>query len=176
MRDIEKQAHAIIVRAKNQAARILAEAARIGEEMKREAHEQGSIEGRQSGTEQGLAEGRAAGHAAALAEHQQSLQQLIETLLNATSQLDAARRLLESEASKDVLELAIAIARRVTRQAGMIGDGVVNENVREAMKLAIRASDVRIAVHPSQKKSLEATLPAAAHRVAGPEARGHRGR
>jgi len=61
MSDIEQQAHAIIVRAKNQAGRILVEAQRLAEEIKREAHDHGVETGRQAGLGQGLSEGHAAG-------------------------------------------------------------------------------------------------------------------
>jgi flagellar assembly protein FliH len=67
--------------------------------------------------------------------------------------------MLETEASTDVLRLSVAIARKVTRQLALDGPNVVTANVREAMKLAVHASDVRIAVHPSQRQTLEAVLP-----------------
>ena len=163
MADIEAQANAVILRAKNQAGRILVEAQRIGEEIKKESREQGSTEGRQAGYEQGLKEGSAAGQQQALGEHRQSLQELIQTLTRASVDLNESRRMLETEASTDVLRLAVAIARKVTRQVAIGGenggDAVVTANVREAMKLAVHSSDVRIAIHPSQKQSLERVLP-----------------
>src|SRR4051812_44312808 len=159
MSDIESQANAVIMRAKNQAGRILVEAQRIAEELKKQSHDEGLVEGKQEGLEQGLAEGRAAGQLAALNEQREALAKLIESLSTAAADLNASRRLLEAEACTDVMKLAIAIARRGSKQLGETSTSVVTDNVREAMKLCVRASDVRIAVNPSQKQSLEATLP-----------------
>ncbi|CAN5649004.1 hypothetical protein BH09PLA1_BH09PLA1_22130 [soil metagenome] len=159
MADIEAQANAIILRAKNQAARILVEAQRIGEELKKQSHEQGLIDGRETGFAQGQKDGSESGQQQALSEHRQSLSQLVESLTRAAASLDASRRALETEASTDVLRLAVAISRKVTRHLASEGDAVVTANVREAMKLAIHASDVRIAIHPSQKQSLDRVLP-----------------
>ncbi|MBC8109066.1 MAG: hypothetical protein H7Z14_20945 [Anaerolineae bacterium] len=163
MADIEAQANAIILRAKNQAARILVESQRMGEELKKQSQEQGNVEGRAAGYENGLKEGSTVGQQQALDEHRQSLQLLIEALTRASADLNESRRMLETEASTDVLRLAVAIARKVTRLVSIGGENgggaVVTANVREAMKLAIHASDVRIAIHPSQRQSLERVLP-----------------
>src|SRR6476646_6745397 len=80
MRDIENQAHAIIVRAKRQAARILVEAQRIAEEMKQKASEQGTVEGRAVGLQEGTTQGREVGTQQALQEHRDALTKLITTL------------------------------------------------------------------------------------------------
>lgn len=158
MRDIESQAHAIIVRAKQQAARILAEAQRIGEEMKQQAQQQGAIEGRALGLQEGTAQGQQAGKEQALAEHREALSRLIAALTAAVTEIDSSRRQLESQASADVVRLAVSVARKVTHRAAL-DPAVMTANVSEAMRLAIRASDVRIAVHPSQRKALDEALP-----------------
>ena len=157
--DIEAQAHAIIVRAKNQAARILAEAQRIGEELKKQSQETGFAQGKDEGFAAGHRDGLDAGQQQALGEHRESLQKLIDALSSASVELNESRRMLETEASTDVLRLSVAIARKVTKQLALDGPSVVSANVREAMKLAVHASDVRIAVHPSQRQTLEAVLP-----------------
>jgi flagellar assembly protein FliH len=158
MRDIESQAHAIIVRAKQQAARILAEAHRIGEQMKQKANDQGAIEGRALGLQEGTAQGQQAGKEQALAEHREALTTLISALTAAVTEIDGSRRQLESQASADVVRLAVSIARKVTHRAALDPD-VMTANVSEAMRLAIRASDVRIAVHSSQRQTLQDALP-----------------
>jgi flagellar assembly protein FliH len=158
MRDIESQANAIIVRAKQQAARILAEAQRIGEGVKLEAQQQGAVEGRAIGLQEGTRQGLEAGKQQALAEHRESLTKLVSALTTAATEIDASRRQLESQAASDVVRLAVAIARKVTHRAAL-DPAVMTANVSEAMRLAIRASDVRIAVHPSQRKALDDALP-----------------
>ena len=157
--DIEAQANAIIVRAKSQASRILIESQRLAEEIKKQAQDTGWAQGRDIGFQRGHEEGLDAGRQQALAEHRESLQRLIDALTAASVELNESRRMLETEASTDVLRLSVAIARKVTKQFATDGPSVVTANVREAMKLAVHASDVRIAIHPSQKQTLEAILP-----------------
>lgn len=159
MRDIEQQAHAIILRAKDQAGRLLAEAQRVGETLKQRAEERGQTAGREAGFAQGLADGQAAGKQEALNEQRDALATLITALSETATHLDASRRQLESEACVDVMRLAIAIARRVTHQLAVADPSIVTANIKEAMKLAVRASHVKIAIHPSQKAALEAALP-----------------
>jgi flagellar assembly protein FliH len=60
---------------------------------------------------------------------------------------------------REVVALAVAIARRVTKRQGLVDPEVLTENLREAMKLVAHAADVRIAVHPQQKVVLESVLP-----------------
>src|SRR4051794_37540990 len=99
--DIEAQAHAIIVRAKSQAGRILAEAQRIGEELKKQSQETGFAEGKQAGFDEGHRDGLDAGQQHALVEHRESLQKLIDALTSASVDLNESRRMLETEASTD---------------------------------------------------------------------------
>jgi flagellar assembly protein FliH len=159
MADIERQAHALIAQAKSQAARILSEAQRMGEEIKQQAKALGLAEGKIEGFQQGSHDGREAGRSEALNEQRAALAELVQTLANLCSQLDASRTRLESEAVVDVMRLAVAIARKATKRMGALDPNVLTANVNEAMKLAVRAADVRIAVAPAQKQSLEEALP-----------------
>jgi flagellar assembly protein FliH len=159
MSDIEKQAHAIIMRAKSQAARILIEAQRIGEESKKEAIETGTREGREAGHAEGLEQGRAAGEAAALAEQREALTRLTAAMTTLLTELDATRSTLESQAVSSVIELAIGIARKVTRRAALSDPTIVSANCADALKMTVRAHDLRIAVNPAQRETLAAALP-----------------
>jgi flagellar assembly protein FliH len=107
----------------------------------------------------GHQEGLAAGARQALAEHKAQLTQVVTALTAAAGELDASRRNLESDALREVVALACAIARRVTKRQGLIDPDVLADNLREAMKLVAHAVDVRIATHPAQKAVLESSLP-----------------
>ena len=160
MRDVEEQAKALLVRARQGAERILAEAQREGAEFKRLAHAEGLEEGRREGLNRGAEEGRAAGKQAALEEHRAQLTEAVKALTEAATDLDAARAELEAAALEEVVALAIAVARRVTKRQGLLEPAVLTENLREAMKLVVRAGDVKVAIHPSQRQTLEVALPA----------------
>ena len=160
MRDVEEQAKSLLVRARQVSERLLAEAQREGEQIRQRAHAEGLAEGRREGLERGADEGRQAGRQQALDEHRAALAQALAALTSAGQALDASRADLESEALQEVVELAIAVARRVTKRQGVIDPAVLPENRRAAMKLVVHAGDVKVALHPSQRQTLQAALPA----------------
>lgn len=159
MKDIENQAKAILLRARQQAERLLAEAQAEAELLRKQAKAEGFAEGRREGMAQGMEEGKKTGHDQALAEHGKAMTSLVNALTNAAATLDGSRQELQSNALTEVVELSAAIARRVTKRQGIIEANVLVENLAEAMRLVVHASDVRIAINPAQKKTLEAELP-----------------
>lgn len=163
MKDIESQARAILVRAQQKAEELLSAAQVEAAELKKQAHAAGLVEGRADGCAQGRQEGFKAGRDQALNEHREQLTTLITALTVAMTQLDASRRQIEAAAKKDVIDLAIAIARRATKRQGVLDPQTVVANVEEALKLVSHASDIRIAIHPSQKAILTEALPRLQH-------------
>jgi flagellar assembly protein FliH len=140
MKDIETQARALLNRAKERAEGFL-------------------IEGKREGLSKGLEEGRSSGQQQALSEHRTELANLIKGLTHSAADLDASRQQLEAEALTEVIHLAVAIASRVTKRQGLIDPQVLIANVSEAMKLVVASSDIRIALHPSQKQYFLDALP-----------------
>ena len=160
MRDVEDQARALLQGARRTAERLLAEAQREGEEIKRRAHNEGLAEGMVEGLAKGADEGRKAGQQQALEEQRAALTQAVGALATAARTLDAARAELESMALEEVVELALSVARRVTKRQGMCDPAVLTENLREAMKIVVHAGDVKVAFHPFQRQTLDTALPA----------------
>jgi len=159
MRDIENHAKTILLRARQQADQLLAAAQAEAEAMKTAARAEGLAQGQREGIALGTEQGRQAGQQQALAEHRAQLQQAMAALTIASAALDTSRADLEAAALADVVQLAIAIARRVTKRHGLIDPGVLAANLGEVMKMVINAADVRIAIHPSQRKTLDEALP-----------------
>ena len=159
MKDIEMQARALIARAKERAEGLLIEAQKEAEQLKASAKVEGLVEGKREGLAKGLEEGRKNGAQQALSEHRTQLANLIKALTESAAELDASRQQLEAEALTEVIDLSVAIATRVTKRQGLIDPQVLTENVNEAMKLVVASSDVRIALHPSQKQYFLDTLP-----------------
>src|SRR4051794_36282449 len=133
---------------------MLASAKAEGAKVRQRSYDEGFAAGNQDGLRKGTEDGRTAGKQAALAEHRANLEQLCKSLTTSVSELDGSRGRLESAATAEVVKLAIAIARRVTKLQGSLDPNVLTENVREAMKLVIHSTDVRIAVNPKQKQTL----------------------
>ena len=159
MKDIENTARAILLRARQKAEQTIGEAREEAERLKKQATVVGIAQGRQEGFAKGQQEGMKVGRDEAYAEHKAQLTALVTALTQGTKQLNASRRELESAAINDVLNLAIAIAERVTKRQGVLDPLVAVANVGEAMKVVTHASDLRIAVHSSQQAALKEALP-----------------
>lgn len=159
MTDIEQTAKRVLVRAQRQAEALLSEAQVEAEALRRQAAAEGKSDGHQQGYAQGLEAGRQSGHAQALEEHRRQFTEAFTALTAAATGIDDARRELEADALSEVIHLAVTIARRVTRRQAAIDPGVLADNLKDAMTLAVHCADPRIAVNPGQKATLEALLP-----------------
>jgi flagellar assembly protein FliH len=123
------------------------------------AHNEGIEKGTAEGFAQGLTQGQQDGHAAALNEYREKFRDVLSALTSSVIELDASRQRLELEATTEVLQLAISIARRVTHRLARQDSSVVCDSVAEAMKMVVLASDVRIAINPQERAVLTETLP-----------------
>ncbi len=164
MKDVEEAAKMVLLRARHQADRLLAQAQQAGEEIKAQARAEGALEGHAQGLAKGLAQGREegfkAGHDQALNEQRAQLTQLAKALADGAQAIEDARRDIDAAALKDVIKLAIRIAERVTKRVGLLDPNVAVANVQEALKLVLHASDVRIAIHPDQPPRWRKRFPA----------------
>ena len=160
MRDVEEQARALLVRARQGAERLLAEAQREAAAMKERAVAEGMVEGRREGVARGIEEGRNIGRQQAVEEFRSQFTQAVGALTGAMTDLESSRGELEAAALEEVVALSVAVARRITKRQGVVDPAVLTENLREAMKLVVHAADVKIAIHPSQRAALEVALPA----------------
>jgi flagellar assembly protein FliH len=159
MQDVEAAAKQILQRARAKSDQILAGAQEDAQRLREEARQLGLVDGKRQGHVEGFEAGKKAGHAQSLAENSAAMTKLIESLTKAITQLDSERDQLQTNAVNEVVKLACLIARKVTKREGLLDTHVMFENLKEAMSLAVHASDVRIAVHPGQVETLRAELP-----------------
>jgi flagellar assembly protein FliH len=157
--DVEAHARAIVARARQQADQLVSEAHFEGAKIRQNSYDQGFAAGTEDGIKKGTEDGRAAGKQAAMAEQKVKLEQLAKSLTSAVTELNTSRAKLESVAATEVIRLAVAIARRVTKLQGSLDPTVLTENVKSAMQLVVHSTDVRIALHPTQKQTLADALP-----------------
>jgi flagellar assembly protein FliH len=153
--DIEEQARARLTRAQEQADQIIADANERAVEIESVAREQGQS----AGWEQGRSDGHDSGATAALDQHAARLREVIDTFNAAAKALEDFRVQVEAAATRDAVELALAIATRITRRQGMIDPDVLLENIKGALNIVGRSSVTRVAVHPSQRAILAEILP-----------------
>jgi flagellar assembly protein FliH len=119
---------------------------------------------------EGLEAGRAEGREAALRAERERLAQetagVRELLRQALAGLEAARAELIAAAERDLVSLAVKIAGKIVKREAASGPSVAPENVRRAIALLARRSDVRVLLHPSDLKAVEAALPGLAREFA----------
>jgi flagellar assembly protein FliH len=156
--DIEAEARGMIAAARERAKRVLAEASAQASAMREDAHR----EGHQKGYEEGTVAGREAGHAEAFAEAARRFAEeqasLVESCRSMVAAFEEAKARLLREARADVLELAVAIARRVLKVASLdrnVMDEAVVANAAEMLELVGAQSDPVLHVHPSNAEAME---------------------
>ena len=159
MQDIEAAAKRILVRARAEADQIIATAKAESDQTRELASREGFVKGQNLGHAEGFEAGKKAGHAQALAENSAAMKQLIESLTKTVKMLEDERDLLHNHALVEVIRLACAIARKVTKRQGLLDERVLCDNLKDALSLAVHAADVRISVNPKQLNTLRAELP-----------------
>jgi flagellar assembly protein FliH len=159
MQDIEQQAKLVLLRAQKQADQLLAVAQAQALQIKASAKVEGMADARIEGLAKGIKEGREAGRQEALNLARAEFQYAVTAFTSAASELEASRAELNAGASEEVVRLAIAIAKRITKRQAAFDPQVLLANLDEAMKLVADASNVRIAIHPKQRKTLDEALP-----------------
>ena len=153
--DLEEQARARIARAQEEADRIIADASTRAAGIESAAREQGQA----AGWQQGRSDGHDSGAIEALDQHAGRLREVIATFNAAAAALDEFRAQVEAAATRDAVELALAIAARITKRQGAIDPDVLLENVTAALNVVGRTGVTRVAVHPSQRAALGEILP-----------------
>ena len=159
MHDIEREAVTVLEAARRRAGAILQhareEAAAERDHVLEEARRDGLARGHAEGYEQGVAAGREEArveHSARLGELSIALESLLRTF-------DADREALAGRAADEVVTLALAIAERICKRAGMFDRRVCADNAAAALRLVMRAHDVKLHVHPADLDNLSALLP-----------------
>lgn len=157
--DLRRQADQMLARAEAEAKRIVAEGARRAAELARQAEAQarqrGLTEGKQAGYEAGLKQGREE----AMKQTAESLQQLQKAWIGAAMQWEADRRTMLLDARQSMLDLALAMARKIVRRVTAADRSIVVDQVHEAISQLARPCDVTIRIHPDDRPLLQDAMP-----------------
>lgn len=149
----EKEAEAIVSRARDLARDLTvsaaAEAVRIRDDAAREGFDRGQAEGREQ----------------ARREESQKLGASIRRILD---EVDRHRNRLAMEAERDVVRLALAIAEKIVKAEIKRGTAVAENNLRAALRRAVRGHGLEIRLHPEDAARLRATAEAGATILADP--------
>lgn len=167
--DLRRQGEKIIQTAREQARALLENAEREKQVRLNGARVQGFEAGRKEGYERGLAEGRERGQADAVRELGEQLARLSASWQSALDQFERDRADMLDEARADVVELAVAIAQRVTRRAIRFDPQTVRGPLEAALEQVMRASRLVIHVHPDDLRLTQSCLPELAARFSACE-------
>ena len=152
--DVEREAGEMLARARAQAERLLADAEtrarQTAEVHLRDAWAQGLAAGRQAGLEEIRREARQAAVDAARAE----LTRLTHALGAGLAEYERNRRSLIALAESGLIELAVAIARRVCKIQVAASAEPVRANVGVLLELVKQHEDVELRLNPADAELL----------------------
>jgi flagellar assembly protein FliH len=155
LNDIAAEAKLIIEEARRRRREMLDQALKEIDQTRQQAQ----TLGHQQGYEKGLAQGQEEGHQQALQESRQNFAQKSEELLNtfraACQQFDQCKHELLWQAEQNMVALALAIARKVIKQAGMLSTDVALENVKAALDMVTDKTDVVVKLSPGDIEHLK---------------------
>lgn len=176
LRDIEAEARGVLMAAHAEAQRIVAEARQrtSAELLAAQASRAAAVqEGRREGVELGRVEGLEAGRKQGLAESRERFEKGAEPLLTAMKNLleefAARREQLFEDASRDVLVVALAIAKRISASAGRIDPRTAEQSARAALETVRGGNRVTLRINPGDEELVRAYCPVLAALAAGKE-------
>lgn len=161
--DVEHEARQILTQARAQAEQLAAEtrariaaaerqAATLIEARQREAYERGLDEGRRAGRD----EVRRESIAAALLEARDEIARLVQALARGVAEYERSRHRLMAEAEAGLIELALAVARRVCKHDVAQSTAAARANVRALLELVKPHSALEVRLHPDDLERLGA--------------------
>ncbi len=161
--DVNSEANAILDVARSQANELLAQARAEADALKGGIFDQARVDGERAGHEAGLEQGRAEGMERIITEvlepHRELFEQLGPVWHEQLTSFARDREQLLDDARRELLGLAIEIARRVVRRTVEVDESICAEQVAEAIELLGRPTSLRISVSPHDRELIERALP-----------------
>ncbi|MFQ5414517.1 MAG: FliH/SctL family protein [Phycisphaerae bacterium] len=149
------EAQSVIDEAKRRAAEMIAAGRREAHDLDEQARADGYEAGRAAGVEAGRAAGQAAAYAEAIERFDAQHAHLARDMERAIAEIDAMKTDLAIAARRDVLELAVRIATKLTFEVGRLHREAAQANLRRAIELVGSATDLTIRAHPDDVATME---------------------
>ncbi len=157
--DFESQARSQLDQAREQARQIVTQARKLAEQRARQIEQQAHQRGLEEGRREGLEQIRREAAEQARQEARQRYAQLAESLQCALREFDQSKRRLLALAESGLIELALAIARRVCKLQAGRDSQTARANVRAALELARHENDLEVLLSPEDYQCLSETFP-----------------
>ena len=156
--DLDRQASRLIEHARAEAARIIDQARAHAQQLTNQAdqrgHQEGFARGKHEGHEKGMLDGRQQARSAA----EQELRTLMERWSAAVVEWERRRDAMMDAANKDVLRLALAVAEKIVHRAVAVDPTLVVDQVRAALAIVARPTEIAIHVHPDDFPLIDAVF------------------
>jgi len=164
--DLRRQAETLLAQARAEAQRILDEASAEAQRLIDDAAPRGEAEGRRRGEAEGREAGSRAGREAALTEQRQRLDELAAAWTAALDTVESGRNDLLLAAREDVVELALALGRRITHRVIEADPSVVRDQVAAVLELIAAPTRLTLTVHPDDRALVAQVMPDLHQRLA----------
>jgi flagellar biosynthesis/type III secretory pathway protein FliH len=163
--DLARQGQTLLERARQEAARIEAEAQAERDRLIAGASEKGHAEGLERGLAEGHAQGVERGRAEAVEAQAASLETMQRAWAGALDAFEGSRSELRAQAERDVLTLAVRIGERVAKRAVEVDEQAAVGQLTEALELTMRPSRLRVRVSPGDAQTVRAAMPGLSDRL-----------
>lgn len=151
---LQSEAENAASEARNKAEKILAKSRKEAETFRNE-----SLEKLEKEKQESLEEAQSIGFAEGLEEgHQKAAEQageMLQGLENKLAEADAARAAAMAAADGDILELALAVARKIIKIECQLDKRVILNNIREAIKRVNDKENVTLVISPEDLRTVE---------------------
>jgi flagellar biosynthesis/type III secretory pathway protein FliH len=155
LNDIAEEAQGILEQARRERQSLLQQ---VRQEIKRE-RQQAQEEGYRTGQEQGLQEGRKTGYDQALQNAREEFTQrsvsVCKNLEAICTEFDRCKKELLWQTEQNAVALILAIARKVVKQAGLLHREVATDNIKSALELLNKTTNVIVQIHPQDAEHVE---------------------
>jgi len=148
-------ASAAMEQAKREMTHTVADAHAEAKRIREEARQQGYQAGQKRGHTEGREAGYKAAHDEAMAGFQQEHANIVQAMQAAVASIDAVKEDLTIAARRDLLDLSILVARRLTFAVGDLHREAALENLGRAVRLVGSKTDLLIRAHPKDIASIE---------------------
>jgi flagellar assembly protein FliH len=157
--DVRMMAAKILKRAAEQAKHKLDAAGVQAVDIEKSAYDDGYKKGYDEGFPKAEKDGYAAGEKAAREAFEQKTKTLAPALAGLLNLLEENKLRLQAEAEADLLNLSLAVARRLVRRELSANPDIIRSTLREAIALATDRTDLVVCAHPEDVAVMEEELP-----------------
>ncbi|MCG3137970.1 MAG: hypothetical protein HJJLKODD_01826 [Phycisphaerae bacterium] len=155
-RDLEQEGRRIIDEARQRAAELISAAQVQAQQIREQARRSGQQQGSTVGYEEGLAKGSTEGLAEARKNFQNQHQHLVEMMTALCDDVERQRVDRLRSAERELVNFALGVARKVIKIEGQWNREVAPANLRAALEMVIKPTDLVVRVHPADLETMQA--------------------